>query len=103
MAEVRVAIRVRPGAARTSVGGSYPGPRGSALLVAVRARAVEGRATEAALGAVAAALGLRRAAVRLVTGAGSRDKLVAIDPAPDDVEDRLTALRDGQRGFRDKE
>jgi uncharacterized protein YggU (UPF0235/DUF167 family) len=95
MAEVRVAIRVRPGSSRASVGGRYAGPRGAALVVAVTERAVDGRATEAALRAVAAALGLRRAAVRLVSGAASRDKVVAVEPAPADLADRLAALRDG--------
>jgi uncharacterized protein YggU (UPF0235/DUF167 family) len=95
MAEVRVAIRVRPGASRTSVGGRYAGPRGDALIVAVTARAVDGRATEAALRAVATALGVRRGEVRLVAGLTSRDKLVAVDPAPADLADRLAALCDG--------
>ena len=42
------------------------------------ARAVEGAATEAALRAVADALGVRRARVELVHGRTSRDKLVEI-------------------------
>jgi uncharacterized protein len=86
---MRVAIRVRPGAARTRVGGTYghggSGPAGgstggaAALVVKVAARAVEGKATEAALAAVAAALGVRRGDVRLVSGATSRDKIVEVD------------------------
>jgi len=51
-----VTIRVRPGSARTSVGGQHDG----ALVVRVSARAVDGQATEAALAAVAAAFGVRR-------------------------------------------
>lgn len=72
---VRLAIRVRPGASRTAVGGSH----GGALVVRVAARAVDGAATEAALGAVAAAFGVRRRRVSLVRGATSRDKVVEID------------------------
>lgn len=72
---VRVAIRVRPGASRAGVGGVH----GEALVVKVSARAVEGRATEAALRAVADAVGVRRRDVRLVAGATSRDKVVEID------------------------
>ncbi|WP_246491334.1 DUF167 domain-containing protein [Actinomadura alba] len=72
---MRVAIRVRPGAARTGVGGAY----GDALVVRVAARAVEGKATEAALRAVAEALGVRRRDVSLVSGATSRDKVVEVD------------------------
>ena len=74
---MRVAIRVRPGASRTRVGGRY----GDALVVAVQARAVDGAATEAALAAVADALGVRRRHVALVTGATSRDKVVEVDDA----------------------
>lgn len=72
---MRVAIRVRPGASRTRVGGEHAG----ALVVAVGARAVDGAATEAALTALADALGVRRRHVHLVTGATSRDKVVEVD------------------------
>jgi uncharacterized protein len=67
------------------VGGSYDG----ALVVRVAERAVDGRATEAALGAVAAALGVRRRDVALVTGATSRTKVVEI---PDDAAAAYDAL-----------
>lgn len=87
---VRVRIRVRPGASRTSVGGSY---RDGALVVAVSAPAVDGRATEAALAAVAAAFGVRPRQVRLVSGATSRDKVIEIDGDRADLTARLTALR----------
>ena len=72
---MRCAIRVRPGASRTEVGGSYD----DALVVRVTAPAVEGRATEAALRAVADAFGVRRRAVTLVSGATSRTKVVEVD------------------------
>jgi uncharacterized protein YggU (UPF0235/DUF167 family) len=72
---VRIEIRVRPRSARTRVGGAY----GAALVVAVTAPASGGRATDAALTAVAAAFGVRRQAVRLITGATSRTKVVDMD------------------------
>lgn len=72
---MRLAIRVKPGSARTAVGGRY----GDALVVAVTARAVDGKATAAALAAVAEAFAVRRADVSLVTGATSRDKVVDIE------------------------
>lgn len=84
---VRVTIRVRPGAGRTSVGGDY----GGALVVRVTARAVEGQANEAALTALASAFGVRRRAVTLVTGAASRTKLVDIAGGEQAVLDRLLA------------
>jgi hypothetical protein len=84
---VRVPIRVRPGAGRTAVGGSHDG----ALVVRVAAPAVDGRATEAALAAVAAALGVRRRAVTLVTGATSRTKVVDVEGGdPDRLRDLLS-------------
>jgi uncharacterized protein YggU (UPF0235/DUF167 family) len=72
---MRITIRVRPGSARPGAGGEH----GGALVVRVSARAVDGRATEAALATVADAFGVRRSAVRLVSGATSRAKIVDID------------------------
>ena len=89
-AVIRLAIRVRPGSARTRVGGAY----GAALVVHVTARPVDGAATAAALTALAAAFGVPAGAVRLVTGATSRDKLVEVDGDPaalSAIADRLRA------------
>ncbi|MFC6086618.1 DUF167 domain-containing protein [Sphaerisporangium aureirubrum] len=87
---MRVAIRVRPGASRESVGGSYGA---DAIVVKVSARAVDGKATEAALRAVASAFGVRRADVRLISGAASRDKVVEILGDHQELTERATALR----------
>lgn len=75
---MKVAVRVRPGARTEHVGGRWDGPRGPALLVTVRARAVEGAANAAVLAAVAEAFGLRRADVELVSGARGRDKVLEL-------------------------
>lgn len=91
-AGLRVAIRVRPGSAVTRVGGTYR----DALLVCVTARAVDGRATEAALRALARALEVRPRDIRLVSGATSRDKLVEIADPPTDLVERIGRLRDGR-------
>jgi uncharacterized protein YggU (UPF0235/DUF167 family) len=69
---VRISIRVKPGAGRTRVGGEHDG----SLVVSVAQRAVDGKATEAALAALAEAFGVRRRDVTLVTGATSRTKVV---------------------------
>lgn len=82
---MRVTIRVRPGAGRTQVGGEQAG----ALVVRVSAPAVYGRATEAALTAVASAFGVRRRAVTLVTGATSRTKVIDVAGASQATLDRL--------------
>ena len=84
---MRITIRVRPGSAREAVGGSYDG----ALVVRVSAPAVDGRATTAALAAIAAAFGVRPRAVRLVSGATSRTKVVDVDGADPAVLGQLLA------------
>jgi uncharacterized protein YggU (UPF0235/DUF167 family) len=91
-----VAVRVKPGASRARVGGAYDGPHGPALVVAVTAPAVGGRATEAARRALAAALGVRATAVSLRTGAASRDKLFEVDGEVPETAERLRALRGGK-------
>ena len=87
-----VAVRVRPGAGRTRVGGRYDGPHGPALIIAVGAPAVDGKATEAVRRALADALGVRPGDVALRIGATSRDKVFTV---AGDVGERLAALRDG--------
>jgi uncharacterized protein YggU (UPF0235/DUF167 family) len=93
--EVTIAVRVKPGSSRVRVGGRYEGAYGPALVVAVAAPAVDGRATEAARRALAEALRVRAGQVDLRTGAASRDKLFTIIDPPADLDDRVRALRDG--------
>lgn len=78
---MKVAIRVKPGAKRTAAGGRWPGANGDALVVAVTAPAVEGKANKAVLAAVGEAFGVRASAVRLVHGEKGRDKIVELDAA----------------------
>lgn len=84
-----VTIRVVPGSSRAAVGGS----RGVALVVRVSERAVDGKATEAALRAVAAALEVARRDVVLVRGATSRDKILDVAGNDEVLADRLADLR----------
>ena len=84
---MRLTVWVRPGSARPGVGGEHDG----ALVVRVTARAVDGRATAAALTAIADAFGVRRHAVTLVAGAASRRKIVEVTGADPAVLDRLLA------------
>lgn len=79
---------MKPGSSRTRVGGSF----GDALVVAVSAPAVDGRATEAALRAVAEAFRVRRADVSLVSGATSRTKVIEL-PDGGQAGTRLNELR----------
>jgi len=89
---MRLEIHVRPNAAQTVVGGTYDG----ALLVRVTERAERGRATDAALGAVADALAIPRSAVVLIRGATSHRKLIEVsvpEPKQQPVNKRILRLR----------
>lgn len=71
---LRVELHVRPGASTTAVGATHDG----ALVVQVAAPAREGKATAAALRAVADALGVASSSVTLARGATTRRKPVEI-------------------------
>jgi hypothetical protein len=90
---MRVDIHVRPNASSTAVGGLHDG----ALVVRVVEPAEQGRATEAALRAVAEALTVPRRSVTLVRGATGRRKLIDVeidDRGRQAIEDRLARLGD---------
>ena len=92
--EVRVEIHVRANASHSSVGGDFDG----ALVVRVVEPAESGRATEAALGAVAECLDLPRRRVALLRGVRSRRKLIEIEVSNVDaprVQAALLRLRTG--------
>jgi uncharacterized protein YggU (UPF0235/DUF167 family) len=81
---------VKPGSSRTKVGGRH-GDR--SLIVAVSAKAVGGAATEAALRAVAEALGMPRRSVVLISGATSRDKVLGVSSeTPDTLRELVREL-----------
>ncbi len=90
---MRVAIHVRPGASATAVGGEHDG----ALVVRVVEAPHGGRATEAALQAIAKALSLPRSSVALVRGGRSRRKLVEINAGSSEerIEAAVARLRNG--------
>lgn len=89
---MKVAVRVRPGARADAVGGRWDGPRGPALLVAVRARAVEGKANAAVVALLAAAFAVRRGDVEILNGHHGRDKIVQVDGDAAALAARLAAL-----------
>jgi len=84
---MRLVVHVRPNSSRTRVGGAHDG----ALVVRVATPAVSGRATQAALQAVAAALGIPRGAVTLVRGPTRRRKL--LDVAANTTDEELLIER----------
>jgi hypothetical protein len=89
---MRIGIRVRPGARADAVGGGWDGPRGRALLVSVRARAVDGQANAAVIEALAAAFGVRRNAVSITAGHRGRDKIVELAGDTEALTKRLADL-----------
>ena len=61
-------------------------------MVSVTARAVDGKANEATVKALAAALGLRRADLALRTGATARNKIFSVPHPPADLAERVRVL-----------
>ena len=88
-----VTVRVRPGASRQRVGGGYGDP--PVLVVSVSAPAVDGRANEAVLRAVAEAFDVSRRDVHLMSVATSRTKVLRISGAVPALTERLELLLHG--------
>jgi hypothetical protein len=86
----RFEVRVKPGARKERVGGRWGE---IALIVAVTAPAVEGKANEAVRAALAKAFGVRKGDVSVVAGDRGRDKIVELVRAPEDAQHRLEQLR----------
>ena len=87
-----LAIRVTPRSARPGLGGWREGPDGrEELEVRVAEAPADGAANEAVLKLLAGALGTSRAEVRIVSGAASRHKRVAIPFELDEARRRLGA------------
>jgi uncharacterized protein YggU (UPF0235/DUF167 family) len=85
-----LSVRVRPGSSSPAVGGSYDD--GSCLVVRVSQRAVDGKATEAALHAVAEAFSVPPRSVRLLSGARARTKVVEVAGDDASLARRLAEL-----------
>jgi uncharacterized protein (TIGR00251 family) len=83
----RLRVRVSPGARETRIVGRH----GDAWKVRVAAPPERGRANEELLRHLADRLDLPREALALVTGAGGREKLVALDGLAKDEADRRLA------------
>jgi uncharacterized protein (TIGR00251 family) len=94
MEATRLRLRVAPGSARTAVVGRH----GEAWKVRVAAPAEDGRANAAVVRLLAATLAVPRNAVRVVSGHGSRDKIVELAGiGPSVTERRLTSAAGKER------
>lgn len=89
----RLRLRVAPGASRApGIVGRY----GDAWKVRVGAAPERGKANEAVLALLAETLAVPRSSVTIVSGGGSRDKIVELAGIePDEIERRL-AIAGGQ-------
>jgi uncharacterized protein (TIGR00251 family) len=87
--ELRLVVRVRPGASRVAVGGRYGDAQ---LVVAVAARAVDGAANRAVVAALADAFGVGRADVAIITGHTARSKTISVRGDREALEQRLAQL-----------
>src|SRR5262245_31148216 len=84
----RMRVRVRPGARREKVEGEWLG----ALRVSVAAPPERGKANDAMKQLLAESLGVPPSSIEVISGHGSRDKVVEIvSVAPDEVRRRLAA------------
>lgn len=86
MSTHRFAIRVKPGASKPRVGGAFGDP--PAIIVAVHAQPVDGKANAAVLSALVDALGVRARDIELVAGHTARTKQVAVT-VPDESDAAL--------------
>ena len=82
-------IRVRPNSSRNKVGGSVGDP--PRLVVAVQAPAVDGKANQAVVKELAAALNLRARDFTIVFGELGRDKRIIVDGLSPENEKTLQA------------
>jgi uncharacterized protein len=78
---VRLTVRVQPDARQTRAGGRYGSGEPPVLVIRVAAPPTDGRANQACIEALAAALNVPRRAVTIVSGKGTRTKLVEVDGA----------------------
>ena len=67
---------------------------GKALRIRLAAPPVDGAANEALMALLAAELGVPRRSVRIVSGSGSRNKVVEVDGIDSGAVERLAARSD---------
>jgi uncharacterized protein YggU (UPF0235/DUF167 family) len=89
---VTVAVKVQPKSRRPGLHGAGTSADGERLRIGVTAAAEGGRANRAACAALAAALDLAPSAVRLLLGAGSREKTLHVAGDPAVLAAKLAAL-----------
>jgi uncharacterized protein len=89
---VTVRVKVQPKSRRPGLQGSAPSEDGVRLRIGVSEPAEDGRANRATCATLARALDVPPAAVRVASGAGSREKLLRVNGDPAVLAERLEAL-----------
>jgi uncharacterized protein (TIGR00251 family) len=89
-----VPVWVKPGSSRDRVGGRWGDEEPARLIVRVRARAVDGAANRAVEALMAQTWGVPSRDVAIVSGAGSRGKVVRITGEEAQLQARWRALLD---------
>lgn len=97
---MRITVRVQPGASTRRVGGRWGDGEPAVLMVRVPERAVDGRANDAVVRAVAGAFGVRRGAVSIVAGTTGRTKQLVVDGDDEELQRSLDRLLDDSSGRR---
>lgn len=91
-AGVVLAVRVQPRARRNAIGGCATAPQGLALKISVTAPPADGKANEAVVAMLAAALEVAKRDVRLLAGATARTKSLRIGGEPARIAAKLQEL-----------
>jgi uncharacterized protein (TIGR00251 family) len=91
----RLSVKVAPGSSTNGIQGWH----GDELKVRVTAAPERGKANAAVLDVLAEALGLRRAAIRIVAGHGSSRKIVEIEGATGPEVRRRLGSGHAPRGY----
>ena len=89
---VTVMVKVQPRARRPGLQGVAESASGPRLKIAVTEAAEDGKANRAVCAMLAKALHRPVSAIRIVTGAGHREKLLAVDGDSSALSDMLRAL-----------
>jgi len=93
---VSLQVKLVPGAGRQRIEGIVPAAAGgSALKIAVRAPAVDGKANAALVALLAETLGVAKGTIAVVAGATDRHKRIHIAGDPAGLADRLARLLGG--------
>ena len=90
--QARLSLRVSPGARKSAVVGRY----GERWKIRVAAPAESGRANEALIELLAKTFGVARSQIRVVTGAGARDKIVEVKGINVEESERLLSVSAGE-------